>query len=121
MRWQAQYFTDHAQRVKAILSEREVNAAALMSGDHVTMGMDKEVGEALTELRRSGREENAVTLCSRIAPRLGRHGFGSLEPHSAIDRGRHVSVVDPREALSLDRCPATYPDFQHLTRGGGSG
>ena len=80
MRWQAQYFTDHAQRVKAILSEREVNAAALMSGDHVTMGMDKEVGEALTELRRSGREENAVTLCSRTAPRLGRHALGSLEP-----------------------------------------
>jgi magnesium transporter len=52
---------DHAQRVKAILSEREVNAGALMSGDYVTMGMDRKVGEALTELRRSGREKNSIS------------------------------------------------------------
>jgi len=52
---------DHAVRVKAILSEREVNAGALMSSDYVTMGMDRKVGDALTELRRSGRERDSIS------------------------------------------------------------
>jgi sporulation protein YlmC with PRC-barrel domain/CBS domain-containing protein len=53
--------TDHAERVKAILSEREVTAAALMSSEYVAMGTDKKVGEALAELRRSGREKHTIS------------------------------------------------------------
>ena len=52
---------DHAARVKAILSEREVTAGALMGGEYVTMGTDKKVGEALAELRRSGREKHSIS------------------------------------------------------------
>jgi magnesium transporter len=52
---------DHAQRVKAILSEREVNAGALMSSDFVTMGLNRKVGDALGELRRSGHEKHTIS------------------------------------------------------------
>jgi sporulation protein YlmC with PRC-barrel domain/CBS domain-containing protein len=52
---------DHAERVKAILSEREVTAGALMGGEYVAMGKDKKVGEALAELRRSGGEKHTIS------------------------------------------------------------
>ncbi|HJX53434.1 MAG TPA: CBS domain-containing protein [Polyangia bacterium] len=52
---------EHAERVKAILSEREVTAGALMSGEYVAMGKDKKVGEALAELRRSGGEKHTIS------------------------------------------------------------
>jgi magnesium transporter len=52
---------EHAQRVKAILTEREVTAGALMSSDYIAMNKDRKIGEALAELRTSGREKHAIS------------------------------------------------------------
>jgi magnesium transporter len=52
---------DHAERVKAILNEREVTAGALMSGDYVAVGKFEKVGGVLARLRSSGREKEAIS------------------------------------------------------------
>jgi magnesium transporter len=52
---------DHAQRVKAILNEREVTAGALMGGDYVAVGKTERVGAVLARLRSSGREKDAIS------------------------------------------------------------
>jgi magnesium transporter len=52
---------DHAERVKAILNEREVTAGALMSGDYVAIGKSEKVGKVLAGLRTSGREKEAIS------------------------------------------------------------
>jgi magnesium transporter len=52
---------EDAKRVKAILTEREVTAGALMSGDYVAVGKDRRVGEVLADLRKSGREKHAIS------------------------------------------------------------
>jgi Mg/Co/Ni transporter MgtE len=52
---------EHAQRVKAILNEREVTAGALMSVDYVAKGKSEKVGGVLAGLRSSGREKEAIS------------------------------------------------------------
>lgn len=51
---------EQAQRIQAILSEREVTARALMSSNFVSMSRDTSVGHALAALRGSGREPDAI-------------------------------------------------------------
>ena len=85
---------DHAERVKAIMSEREVTAGALMSGEYVAMGKDKKVGEALAELRRSDGEKHTISYIY------------------VVDEGRKTlrGVVDLRE-LVLARDDATLGEI----------
>jgi len=52
---------ESAQRIRAILSEREATARALMGGDYVAVGREVRVGELLAELRRSGRDPDVLS------------------------------------------------------------
>jgi hypothetical protein len=60
-----------------------VNAGALMSGDYVTMGMDKKVGEALTELRRPGRNKNSISYVYVVE---GSRTFAEYSRHEPCGR-----------------------------------
>ena len=50
-----------AGKIKAILSEREATAAALMSADFVAVAPDTRVGPLLEQIRRSGREPETIS------------------------------------------------------------
>ncbi len=52
---------EDAERVEEILGEREVTAASLVSDEYVTMHRDRTVGDALAELRQSGREPEEIS------------------------------------------------------------
>ena len=50
-----------ARRIRAILSEREVTAQALLSENYYAVARERQVGEVLQEVRRSGRDSDAVS------------------------------------------------------------
>ncbi len=52
---------EDAERVEDILSEREVTAASLLSDEYITMTQERTVGDALAELRQSGREPDEIS------------------------------------------------------------
>ncbi len=52
---------EDAERVEEILGEREVTAASLVSDEYVTMHRNRTVGDALAELRQSGREPEEIS------------------------------------------------------------
>jgi magnesium transporter len=52
---------DQATRIQGILSEREAEASDLISSDFVTFKKEVLVSQALEELRRSGREPDAIS------------------------------------------------------------
>ncbi len=58
---------DQAARLRAILSEREVNARALMSPEFVAVTRDRTVGDVLRELRLSRRERDALSYVYVVA------------------------------------------------------
>ncbi len=49
-----------AERVRAILAEREATAGALMSSDYVAVPKGLRVGDVLAQLRRSGRDPKSL-------------------------------------------------------------
>jgi CBS domain-containing protein/sporulation protein YlmC with PRC-barrel domain len=53
--------SENAQRIRAILSEREVTAKVLLSSDYIAVGKGTTVGPLLAEIRRSGRDRGAVS------------------------------------------------------------
>jgi magnesium transporter len=57
-----------AQRIQAIMSEREVNARALMSTEFVAFPREKTVREVLSEIRVSQREHEALSYIYVIVP-----------------------------------------------------
>jgi magnesium transporter len=59
---------DTAERIRAILSEREVTARALMSTDFVSFPKEAKVGEALREIRTGKREHDSIAYVYVIAP-----------------------------------------------------
>jgi magnesium transporter len=62
---------DEANRVRAILGEREVTAGALVSSDYVSMPGTTPVGEALGALRGSGREPHEVSYVYIVNQKTG--------------------------------------------------
>ncbi len=56
-----------AERVRAILAEREATAGALMSSDFVAVPKTMKVGEVLAQLRRSGREPQSLSYVYVLA------------------------------------------------------
>ncbi len=56
-----------AERVRAILAEREATAGALMSSDYVAVPKTTKVGEVLAQLRRSGREPRSLSYVFVVA------------------------------------------------------
>jgi magnesium transporter len=52
---------DQADRVKAILSEREATAKGMMSSDFLTMPKATTVSEALAKIRQSGMEPESIS------------------------------------------------------------
>jgi magnesium transporter len=58
----------HADRVRAILAEREATAAALMSSDYVTVPRTAKVAEVLAQLHGSGREPKAISYVYVVSP-----------------------------------------------------
>ncbi len=62
---------EDAERVQAILGEREVTAGALVSDEWVGMPPDRRVGEALAELRASGREPQQISYIYVVSPKTG--------------------------------------------------
>lgn len=60
---------EQSERVRAILSEREVTARALMSSNFVELGKDTTVGAALGTLRKSEREPESIGYIYILSPR----------------------------------------------------
>ncbi len=56
-----------AERVRAILAEREATAGALMSSDFVAVQKTTKVGEVLAQLRRSGRDSRILSYLYVVA------------------------------------------------------
>ncbi len=56
-----------AERVHAILAEREATAGVLMSSDYVAVPKTTRVGEVLAQLRRSGREPRSIAYVYVLA------------------------------------------------------
>lgn len=73
---------DVGARVEAILGEREITAAALVSSEFVRMGRDVRAGEALAQLRTSGREPHEISYVYVLS-----------------DAGVLLGVVDLRELV----------------------
>ena len=81
---------EEADRIRTIISEREVTAGVLMSADYVAVSKDASVGQVLRELRASGREPDCVSYIYAVLP----------------DQGTLVGVVDLRElVLASDASP----------------
>ena len=85
---------EDASRVQAILGDREVTADALLSDEWVGMPPERRVGEALAELRRSGREPQQISYIYVVDEKTG------------VVKG----VVDLRE-LVLSRDDATLEEI----------
>jgi magnesium transporter len=58
---------EHAARLRAILSEREATAHALMSSDCLTVTRERTVGDVLREIRASGREPDTISYVYVVA------------------------------------------------------
>jgi CBS domain-containing protein len=58
---------EEAERVRAILAEREATAGALMTSDYVAVPKTTKVGEVLSQLRRSGREPRSLSYVYVLA------------------------------------------------------
>ena len=54
---------DQANRVKAILSEREATAKGMMSSDFLIMPKETTVSEALIKVKHSGMEPKVFHIC----------------------------------------------------------
>jgi magnesium transporter len=52
---------EEAERIKAIISDRESSARALMSADYLTFARDARVGEVLGEIRSGAHEHVAIS------------------------------------------------------------
>jgi magnesium transporter len=79
-----------ADRIRAIMSEREVTARALMSTDFVSAVKEAKVGQVLHEIRTSKREHDSIAYVYVIVP----------------DSKVVVGVVDLRElVLAADEMP----------------
>jgi Mg/Co/Ni transporter MgtE len=85
---------EDAQRVQEILGEREVTAGALVNDEYVTMRKDRTVGDALAELRSSGREPEEISYVYVV------NDAGDVL----------IGVVDLREMV-LSRDDATLEDL----------
>jgi magnesium transporter len=59
---------DDADRIEAILSERESTASAIMSTDCVTASAGELVGNILADLRKSGREHEEISYIYVVNP-----------------------------------------------------
>ena len=59
---------DEAERIKGIISEREVTARVLMSSDYVAFSKEATVGEVLREIRSSKREHDSVSYVYVVVP-----------------------------------------------------
>lgn len=58
---------ESADRIEAILSERESTAAAMMSADYITALADDRVGDLLAIIRKSGHEPDAISYAYVIS------------------------------------------------------
>jgi magnesium transporter len=58
---------EHATRLRAILSEREASARALMSSDCLAVPRDRTVGDVLREVRGSGRDPDGISYVYVVA------------------------------------------------------
>ena len=85
---------EDAERVQDILGEREVTAAALVTDEYITMHRDRSVGDALAELRRSGREPHEISYIYVVSD----------------TGGVVIGVVDLRDII-LARDDATLEDL----------
>jgi magnesium transporter len=81
-----------SERLRAILSEREASARALMSADYFAVGRDAKVGDVLRQIRGSGREPDSIWYVYVLAD----------------DAGTLAGVLDLRDlVLAADEKPVT--------------
>jgi magnesium transporter len=81
-----------SERLRAILSEREASARALMSADYFAVGRDVTVGDVLRQIRGSGREPDSIWYVYVLAD----------------DAGTLAGVLDLRDlVLAPDEKPVT--------------
>jgi len=59
---------EQAERIRRILSDREASARILMSSDFLAMAKEVKVGDALTAIRRSGREHSRISYIYIVSP-----------------------------------------------------
>jgi magnesium transporter len=97
---------DTARRLKAILSEREVDASSLMTPDCLAVTKDRRVGDVLDEIRRSGREADAISYLYVVGDERTLEGVVDLRdlvlaPDDALLGDIMVSPVVSAEAEDL--------------------
>ncbi len=95
-----------ARRLQAILSEREVNAASLMTTEYLAVGGDRRVGDVLAEIRRSGRDADGISYVYVVNDEKVLEGVVDLRdlvlsPDDALLADVMVSPVVTAEAEDL--------------------
>ncbi len=84
---------EQAERIRAILSEREATAQDLISSDYVTFKKEVTVSQALGELRRSGREPDAISYLY-VVNGTGRTLVGVVDLRELLLAADHLTLGD---------------------------
>jgi len=84
---------DQAERIRGILSEREAEASDLITNEYVTFTRETTVGKAMEELRRSGREPDAISYLY-IVNGGGRTLVGVVDLRELLLAADHVTLGD---------------------------
>ena len=84
---------DQANRVKAILSEREATAKGMMSSDFLIMPKETTVSEALIKVKHSGMEPESISYLY-IVNGNGQNLLGVIDLRELILAADHLTLGD---------------------------
>jgi magnesium transporter len=84
---------EQADRVRDIMSEREVTAGDIMSPDFMTVLKTERVGDVLEKLRHSGREPESISYIY-VVNGDGNTLLGVVDLRELVLTADHVSMAD---------------------------
>ncbi|MFB3924892.1 MAG: CBS domain-containing protein [Syntrophales bacterium] len=96
---------EQADRVRDILSEREIQAKDIMSSDFITVPKTARAGDVLNQIRRSGREPESISYIY-VVNDDGKVLLGVVDLRDLVLAGDHVTMgeimVSPAVAADED-------------------
>lgn len=84
---------EQAERVQAILSEREATAKGIMSSDYLTMPKETTVREAMEKIRRSGMDPESISYLY-VVNESGRALRGVVDLRELVLAADHLALGD---------------------------
>lgn len=99
---------EQADRVRDILSEREITAGDMMSSDYITASSSEKTGEVLERIRKSGREPESISYIY-IVDEDGRTLLGVVDLRELVLAGDDIPMS---EIMSSPPVTAEEDDLQ---------